>query len=107
MKAAQDTNNLTMRDHAWLIAFTVLLLGSWIWDVATHRVPDPEPAHGSRYHDASLDLETQPITTPQEYYEREKAALHGLEYTDIETTAEKLDRIRRRDAAARAPTPDR
>lgn len=89
----QDTNDLTMKHHAFLIAFAVLLIAGLAGHVFTSPPDQPNPAQ-SRYHDASLDLETQPITTTQAYYEQEKA-------DDLETTAEKLDRIRRRDESAR------
>ena len=96
----QDTNDLTMKHHAFLIAFAVLLIGGLAGHVFNAPPDRPNPAQ-SRYHDASLDLETQPITTTQAYYERERAGLHGMEHSDLETTEQKLDRIRRRDLAAR------
>ena len=102
-----DTEDLSMKSHAWLLALTVALVTGCFF-ATWHPAPDPVQPGQSRYHDASLDLETQPITftppvtTPQAAYEAERAGAHGLEYTDLETTAEKLDRIRRRDAAANA-----
>lgn len=67
----QDTDTLRWRDHCWPIAAAVLAIGGLTGHLATQPAAVPDPAH-SRYHDASLDLETQPITTTQEYYEREK-----------------------------------
>ena len=83
----EDTNDLTWRDHALLlIAFALLLiagLAGHVWTLPADHVPDAG----------------RTIPATQEYYEQEKAGLHGLEDTDLETTAEKLDRVRRRDAA--------
>ena len=99
----QDTNDLSMKHHAFLIAFAVLLIGGLAGHVLRSPASPTNPAQ-SRYHDASLDLETQPATTTQAYYEQERAGLHDLEDTDLETTQDKLDRIRRRDTAARSPS---
>lgn len=96
----KDTDNLTWRDHFWPIAFALLAISGLAAHVWTQPDGLLDPAR-SRYHDASLDLETQPITTTQAYYEQEKAGLHAMEHSDLETTAEKLDRIRRRDESAR------
>ena len=65
----QDTDTLRWRDHCWIILAALLALAGLAGHVATQPAAVPDPAR-SRYHDASLDLETQPITTTQEYYER-------------------------------------
>ena len=69
-----DSDSLTLKDHFWLIAVCLFVLNAFIWHLVTayRDAPDFAPSH-SRYHDASLDLETQPIRTTQAYYESEKA----------------------------------
>ncbi len=69
----KDTEDLTWKDHFWLIAFALFVVNAFIWHCFTayRDAPEFDPSH-SRYHDASLDLETQPIRTTQEYYESTK-----------------------------------
>ena len=73
--AMNDTDDLSFKDHFWLILFSAFAVGSFVAVLVRSSAdePKPSPSH-SRYHDASLDLETQPVTTTQAYYEREKAA---------------------------------
>jgi hypothetical protein len=67
-----DTDDLKFRDHLWLILFCVFAMASLLTALIRAGV-DVQDNTRSRYHDASLDTETQPVTTTQEYYEREKA----------------------------------
>jgi hypothetical protein len=67
-----DTDNLSFKDHFWLILFCLFAMGSLLTALIRAGV-DVQDNTRSRYHDASLDLETQPVTTTQEYYEKEKA----------------------------------
>jgi hypothetical protein len=68
-----DTDDLKFRDHLWLILFCVFAMASLLTALIRAGV-DVQDNTRSLYHDASLDLETQPVTTTQAYYEREKAA---------------------------------
>ena len=72
--AMNDTDDLSFKDHFWLILFSAFAVGSFVAVLVRSSAdePKPSPSH-SRYHDASLDTETQPVTTTQAYYEREKA----------------------------------
>lgn len=64
-----------MKTDWLLITFTLLVFGGLLGHCVSSYLsaPAPDPSR-SRYHDATLDVETQPVTTPQAYYEREKAA---------------------------------
>lgn len=64
-----DTDTLRWRDHGWIILAALLALAGLAGHVATRPAAVQDPAR-SRYHDASLDLPTAPVTTTQEYYER-------------------------------------
>ena len=70
-----DTEDLSFKDHLWLILFSAFAVGSFVAVLVRSSADEPKPSSShSRYHDASLDLETQPVTTTQAYYEREKAS---------------------------------
>lgn len=64
-----------MKSPVLLLSFALLLFVGLLGHCvrAYRNAPTPDPSR-SRYHDAGLDLETQPVTTTQAYYEREKAA---------------------------------
>lgn len=81
-----DTAGLSMRDHLPMLALAALWLG--FLSLVGLRDSARQQAAGAA------------ARTSQEFYERERAGLHSLEDTDIETTEQKLDRIRRRDAAS-------
>ena len=70
--AMNDTDNLSFKDHFWLILFCLFAMASLLTALIRAGV-DVQDNTRSRYHDASLDTETQPVTTTQAYYEREKA----------------------------------
>ena len=63
-----DTDTLRWRDHGWILLAALLALAGLLGHVATQPAAVPDPAR-SRYHDASLDLQAAPVTTPQEYYQ--------------------------------------
>lgn len=60
----------------WAIGIAIALLYAVFYFVAMQQqqLKAHEKPTRSDYHDASLDLETQPVRTTQEYYEREKRA---------------------------------
>lgn len=84
MKSAEDPGT---NEHGPLIGLGIIYLLAIAGYAFAHPQSKAAPAAAA--------------TTPQEFYERERAGLHSLEDTDIETTEQKLDRIRRRDAASR------
>ncbi len=85
-----------------LIILLVVIITGLIYNTWRTHPATSQRAGQSQYHDASLDLDTAPprqyigpVTTPQEYYERERAAAQNeLDEPGAPRTSEILEQNR-------------